>query len=312
MRRLFLSLFVCLCLFAGCATAKAAGPQLGDVSKGPVIDKSGDATLRTLIAEVAPEFSQHTDAETGMTYNLFIPKNMEKGKKYPLIMFIADASTPGLAPTAPLTQGYGALVFASSDSQAKNPCFVFVPQFSGVAVNDAYERTPEVEAVLKLLEKVVANNPVDEKRLYATGQSMGGMIAMYYNVVHPDLFAASMFVDCHWDPASMDALVKRPFVFVYAGDKGRGAKTNELIQEACRKVGVSYSWMEWSAKLPLEQQDQLAATLLGKGNPVNIVGFESGTVLPESGVGSEHMYSFDYAYRIAPLRDWLFSHSLEK
>lgn len=312
MRRLLLSLSLCVCLFAGCAAAKTGDPQLGDVSKGPGIDKSEDATLRKLIAEAAPAFIQNTDADTGMTYNLFIPKNMEKGKTYPLVMFMADASTSGLPAAAPLSRAYGALVFASSESQAKNPCFVLVPQFSGAAVNDAYEKTPEVESALKSLENVVANNPIDKNRLYATGQSMGGMIAMYYNATRPDLFAASMYVDCHWDPSTMDALVKRPFVFVYAGNKSAGEKTNDLIQEACRKVGVGYAWMEWSAELPIERQDQLAATLLEKGNPVNLVGFESGTVSSESGAGNERMHSFDFAYRIAPLRDWLFAHSLNK
>ena len=238
-------LMLALALFAGCAAVKGGGgPQLGSAGMGPVIDKSGDAALQEMIAEVAPLFAQHKDAETGMAYNLFVPAKLEKGKKYPLVMFIADASTTGRDVKAPLTQGYGALVFATPESQADNPCFVLVPQFTGVAVNDAYEHTPEVEDALKVLENVAANHPVDRSRMYATGQSMGGMISMYYNVTRPDLFAASMFVDCHWAPSTMDALVSHPFVFVYAGDKGKGFATNEAIQEACRKEGVSYAWME--------------------------------------------------------------------
>ena len=32
-------------------------------------------------------------------------------------------------------------------------------------------------------------------------------------------------------------------------------------------------------------------------------------VLPESGKGMEHMASFDYGYKIAAVRDWLFKQS---
>ena len=33
---------------------------------------------------------------------------------------------------------------------------------------------------------------------------------------------------------------------------------------------------------------------------------EVGSVLPESGKGMEHMASFDFAYKLAAVRDWLF------
>ena len=77
---------------------KAGGPQLGTPGGGPVIDKSSDATLQTMIKAVVPEFKQleFKDAETGKTmkYNLFTPKDVDKSKKYPLVLFMADASTP--------------------------------------------------------------------------------------------------------------------------------------------------------------------------------------------------------------------------
>lgn len=136
---------------------KAGGPQLGTPGGGPVIDKSGDATLQAMIKSEVPQFKQlvFKDSETGkeMKYNLFAPKNIEAGKKYPLVLFMADASTPGDDYTTPLTQGYGALVWATDEWQAKNPCYVLVPQFSGVAVNDAYEHTDEADIVIRMLSQ---------------------------------------------------------------------------------------------------------------------------------------------------------------
>lgn len=289
---------------------KPGGPQLGKPAGGPAIDKSGDEVLQAMIKKEVPEFKkfEFKDTVTGITmsYNLFAPKNMDKSVDYPLVLFMADASTPGKDVTSPLTQGYGALVWATDESQAKNPCYVLVPQFSGVAVNDAYDKTDEVDVVIRLVKSLVADRNIDANRLYTTGQSMGGMVSMYYNVAYPDVFAASIFVDCHWDKAVFDSLVKHKFVYFVAGNEGKAYQCIEPLEDAARKVGVQYTFAEWSAQLPEARQSELAATMLEKGAPVNIFEFEPKTVLPADGKGSEHMYSFDYAYKVASVRDWLF------
>lgn len=289
------------------------GPQLGTPGGGPAIDKSGDAALQYMIRELVPQFQQleFQDTETGKTmkYNLFTPQNAAEGEQYPLVLFIADASTPGADITRPLTQGYGALVWATPESQARNPCYILVPQFSGVAVNDAYQKTDEVDIAIRLLKSLVATKDIDPDRLYTTGQSMGGMISMYYNVAYPDLFAASIFVDSHWDTSSFESLVRHKFVYFIAGDSGKAYTCLEPLEEAAREEEVKYTFAEWSAKLPESRQSELAASMLEKGYPVNIFEFEPGTVLPADGKGSEHMYSFDYAYKVASVRDWLFRQS---
>ena len=244
---------------------RSGGPQLGTPGGGPVIDKNGDATLQTMIKNELPYFKQleYTDAETGksMKYNLYSPKTLEAGKSYPLVLFMADASTPGTDVTRPLTQGYGALVWATDQWQAEHPCYVIVPQYSGVAVNDAYEHTEEVDMVARLVQKVAKEYQVDTNRLYTTGQSMGGMISMYYNSAFPDLFAASIFVDCHWDKATFPELVKHKFVFITAGKAG----TFDALEKAAKDAGVKYEYTDFSAKLPQTEQDSLASAALAKG-----------------------------------------------
>ncbi len=285
---------------------KAGGPQLGTPGGGPVIDKTDDAVLQAMIKAEVPEFKQlvYSDSETGKTlhYNLFTPKNIDDDKVYPLVLFMADASTPGTDVTRPLTQGYGALVWATDEWQAEHPCYVLVPQYSGVAVNDAYEHTDEVDMVMRLVKTIAQEKNVDANRLYTTGQSMGGMISMYYNVTYPDVFAASIFVDCHWDSATFPELVKHKFTFITAGKAG----TFGALETAADNAGIKYEYEEWSAKLPQQEQDKLAAEELAKGAPINIINFASKSVLPSDGKGSEHMYSFDYAYKLTPVKEWLF------
>lgn len=272
------------------------------------IDKSGDAALQKMLSDVAPKFAQNEfkSGDKILRYNLFVPEAAARGEKQPLVLFMADASTPGADISAPLKQGYGAPIWATAEAQAKHPCYVLVPQFSDRAVNDAWQKTAEVDLIVPLLRELAKTANVDPDRIYATGQSMGGMIAMYLNVAWPGEFAASLFVDSHWDPASFGELVKQNFIFMAAGDEGKGFADIKPLEEAAEKGGRSYTFASWSARLPLKTQEDVAQTMLDKGAPINFFEFEPGTVVPEGVKGSEHMYSFDCAYRLAPLRDWLF------
>ncbi|MBR6264563.1 MAG: hypothetical protein IKR05_15305 [Prevotella sp.] len=51
---------------------------------------------------------------------------------------------------------------------------------------------------------------------------------------------------------------------------------------------------------------RLAEELISKGGNINFIKWEAGNVLPESGKGMEHMASFDFAYKLAAVCDWLF------
>ena len=181
----------------------ACGPKKGGES-GPrqgghvEIDKEADSTFVRLKQETLGKFKQLTfnDEMTGKTmeYNLLVPEGYDGTQSYPLVLFMADASTVSKEVTAPLTQGYGALEFASDRDQRLHPSFVLVPQYTDWAVQDDWSTTDEVEMTIRLLADVCRQYNVDTNRLYTTGQSMGGMMSFYFNIVHSDLFAASLFV----------------------------------------------------------------------------------------------------------------------
>ena len=182
-----------MCLTA-CAQKKGGerGPRQGGHME---INKDSDSIFVALKQEALGKFKQlmFNDTQTGktMAYNLLVPEGVEGGEKLPLVLFMADASTAGKEVTAPLTQGYGALEFASDRDQREHPSFVLVPQYTDWAVQDDWSTTDEVEMTIRLLEKVCKEYNVDTNRLYTTGQSMGGMMSFYFNITHPDLFAAS-------------------------------------------------------------------------------------------------------------------------
>ena len=76
---------------------------------------------------------------------------------------------------------------------------------------------------------------------------------------------------------------------------------------------AAYSHAEWGAQDDSDSQNSNVTAMLAEGNNANFVTFTEGTTLAEgqtasSGAG-EHMTSFDYAYKLEAVRDWLFEQS---
>lgn len=273
-------------------------------------DKSYDSNLLKMRDEIAPKFQtfDYTDKNgVKMEYNLYTPKNIDPNKKYPLVMFIADASTAGKGVKAPLMQGYGGIIWATDESQAKNPAFVLVPGYDSKAVNDDWTTSDQVGITANLVRNIIANYPIDDKRIYATGQSMGGMVSFYLNSIEPELFTASMFVGSQWDINVLKPLTKAKFIYtVSAADPKASVGMKEVI-ELMKQNNVPYSETEFSAQLVQQRQNQQVAEMLKQGNQVNFIRFSPNTVVPNGFTkkGGEHMYSFDYAYLLEPAREWL-------
>ncbi len=288
------------------------GPQGGP---DPRHDKSGDAVLQALLAETVDKFQQlvYNDAETGkpLEYNLFIPENYDPSQKYPLILFIGDASTAHQDVLVPLKQGYGGVIWASAAEQAKHPCFVVVPQYPTVPVDDYGHAGEECDMTIRLIQSLCEQYSVDTKRLYTTGQSMGGMMSMYFNITHPKFFAASLYAGCQWIVSTMASFANDSFIYGVAGGDVRASAEMQNLRELLESNGKHVSFTEWSAKLPQEEQEANMQALLDEGNTVNFFMFTKGTVMPESGVGMEHMWSFDYIYKLEPARDWIFAQHLD-
>ena len=303
---------VTLICFTACGQRRggARGPRQGGHME---IDKESDSVFVALKKETLGKFKQFTfsDSQTGKTmeYNLLVPEGAEAGEKLPLVLFMADASTVGKEVTTPLTQGYGALEFASDRDQQLHPSFVLVPQYNDWAVQDDWSTTDEVEMTIRLLDAVCKEYNVDTSRLYTTGQSMGGMMSFYFNITHPDLFAASLFVSSQWDTSKMQDFGKKHFFYIVAGGDQKASGGMQDLTKVLRENEARIESASWSAKLPAEQQERMAKELISRGSGINFIKWETGSVLPESGQGMEHMASFDYGYKIAAVRDWLYKQS---
>lgn len=118
------------------------------------MDKSADSDLQAMISETAPKFQLVTweDPDTGISlqYQLFVPADYDPDEKYSLIRFIPDSSVIGKEADYVLTQGWGDLIWAADQEQAKHPCFVVVPIFTETVVDDSFNHSVHVETVCLL------------------------------------------------------------------------------------------------------------------------------------------------------------------
>ena len=293
------------------------GGRGGNGGNGGGTDKSGDAELQAMIAEVAPKFQLLTfeDAESGtsLQYQLYIPENYDESQSYPMIQFIPDSSAVGRGTDYVLTQGWGGLIWATEAEQAKHPAFVVVPVFTETVVDDSFNHSYQIDVAMRLLQSLTETYSIDTDRIYTTGQSMGGMTSFHLSIAYPDFFAAYLFVGSQWDTSLLSGLEDESFFYIVsAGDPKASAGQAELLA-LFDTDGAAYSHAEWSAQDDADTQNAAVAAMLAEGHQENFVTFTLGTTLAEgqtSGGGAgEHMTSFDYAYKLEAVRDWLFAQS---
>lgn len=120
----------------------------------------------------------------GMAYDLYIPEGYDPSQKYPLVLFIPDA-TGGDHPLICLEQGNGAVNFASWRDQKLHLSFVLAVQYSldGPLTRDDFTVNEQgVRQILGVLDHVLESFSIDRNKVYTTGQSMGCMTSCELNI----------------------------------------------------------------------------------------------------------------------------------
>lgn len=269
---------------------------------------------RNLIVENFKQFV-YKDPKTGTSvkYNLYIPKNYDKNKKYPLVLFMHDKGVLSEDTKTALLQGNGATSFAAPEEQAKHEAFVLAPQYSRQVVDDNGDITSDLDATVNLIrDYLISKYSIDEKKLYATGQSMGGMMAIVMNYKYPELFAASYLVACQWNPKEVSTMAKNNlWITVSTGDAkaypGMNAITSELI-----KRGATVAKDNWRADYTDAQFLEGARKVIAQKSNIKYTTLEKGTnpYLPkDANPGLEHSGTWKVAYNIPGIKDWMFLQS---
>ena len=194
------------------------------------------------------EAKTFTQGKASLSYRLLQPATIDKEKTYPLVIFLHGAGERGKDNKAQLKHGVGD--FASEERMKKSPCFLIAPQCPTGrhwAISDKGSADAEPgQLVLDLIEKTCKELPIDRKRIYLTGLSMGGYGTWDLMARKPDLFAAGIPVCGGGDEKKADKLVKIP-LWVFHGDKDAAVKVERSrnMVAAIKKAGGKPDYTEY-------------------------------------------------------------------
>lgn len=276
--------------------------EVAEVSEKVEADSTGTVsnTLaedeENLIATYADLFEQltYTDEETGLsiTYNLYLPENYDETKEYPMVVFIGDSSCAGTDATYSLTQGRGALVWATQEWQSAYPTIVAVPTYPETILDDhgSYTTTEYVELTKRFIDYMSDNYAVDTDRIYGTGQSMGCMTTLILASEYPDLYAACMFVDGQWDISLLEGLEGQTFVYFAAEDDTNAWNGAQEVMSMFDSDSVDYTYAQWDGTWSVDQLSEAADELFESGSTnAYFISWETGTVEPKTSTGGSGM-----------------------
>ena len=263
-------------------------------------------------------FKQFTYSETtangnySLDYNLFIPVDYTKEKKYPLIMFIEDASLVGPGKVKnPLDETVGGPIWATDREQEKHKSFVLVPHYNDVLIDDnkgTHYFSEYINVTVRLINKLIEEYSINPDRIYSTGQSMGAMTTLYLLANYPNLLAAGLIVDGQWKLEELYGLVNATFTYFAAGGDEKAFKGQTEVKHYLDSLVISYGALtEVDAQEKVEILNNMTNSMYNLSYSYNFITYKNGSVIPPNTKKTmEHMASFKYGYRIDAVRDWIF------
>lgn len=157
--------------------------------------------------QIVPEYFTTTITKIS-SYSYYLSKTTINNEKKPLVLYLHGSGEKG-------TDISKVFINSPIDFLEKNypDCYVLAPQCSSNAYWDA-------EILVKLIENIVKDNPIDPKRIYLIGVSMGAWACWNLLALRPDLFAAAVAVSGFVDRIPMieyRKFAKIP-IYMYHGD----------------------------------------------------------------------------------------------
>ena len=161
-------------------------------------------------------YKDNIETNRNIPYNLFIPENMPKTAKIPLVIFISHADMVGKE-TKSFLSSMGSYIWATDTWQDNHKCFVLVPAFNELLmVNlDEYIKSIYLDITIRLIAFIKTKyNKIDENRVYITGQGMGGTVTMYLISNYPYIFSAGLIIGGNWKLDELHGIVNSTFTYI--------------------------------------------------------------------------------------------------
>jgi predicted peptidase len=195
------------------------------------------------------------DGDYKLNYRLLKPQTLDATKKYPLVIFLHGAGERGDDNAKQLVHGMND--FASDEIMARYPALVIAPQcpageaWGGISrlqktATPPDQFAPALAATLKAVDALRKEFPIDDKRIYITGLSMGGYGTWDALAKRTELFAAAAPICGGGDTAAAGKMKDIP-IWAFHGDQDKTVppeRSREMI-EALKAAGGSPKYTEY-------------------------------------------------------------------
>ncbi len=195
------------------------------------IHRDSGKQLRALFKE---ESFYDGEFDITMPYYIYVPTNYDRRKKYPLVIGLHGTGEVMEPICAVLMKTQMGTAFAEASEAGNNECIVLIPkcnvrydeddnwttlnQFIRQRTDSPFWPMPQLKVAWKLIEKLMKDYRIDDKRLYLTGISSGAFGAYVMAMEHPDTFAALVPVAGAANPERIGALKQLPMWIFHASD----------------------------------------------------------------------------------------------
>lgn len=191
-----------------------------------------------------------------LPYRFHKPENYKEGEKYPLLLFLHGAGERGADNEAQLAIG---ILTALSDPESPlHDSYILCPQCpldvtwvatpwdKGSYDHNAIPETPYLAAADELVDAVIGKYPVNERKVYVSGISMGGYGSWDTLARHGGKYAGA-FICCGSGDPSIAESVKDKKIFNYHGglDNVVPTKGSREMVAAIEKAGGDISYSEY-------------------------------------------------------------------
>ena len=215
-----------------------------------------------LQSQVLPFLSySHTNtsiSNSPMPYRLCFPLNYNPAISYPIVLFLHGAGERGTDNNGPLNSSQGGQLWAKTENQNSNPCFVLVPQCANDKKwvetdwnQESYNQnnTPisnQLAMALDILNKLINNYNINQSKVYITGLSMGGFGTWDAITRYPSKFAAAIPICGAGDPTKAALIGSLPLrVFHSADDSTVPVNGSRNMVNAINSLGPNNRPTNW-------------------------------------------------------------------
>lgn len=183
--------------------------------------------------------------DTTSPYVVFVPKDYDGKKEYPVILFLhgaGETKNPKATKEGkmPVEVGIGPAI---KKREKDFPFIVVIPRAEGFGWG---ADTKNAKRALAMLDEVMKEYKVDPKRQILSGLSMGGMGTWSVAMAHPDRFAAIVPICGRGDTKTAEKIKDLP-CWCFHGDADEAVKvegSRDMI-EAIKKAGGTPKYTEY-------------------------------------------------------------------